>query len=292
MTSSAPPPKFDPFLKTTVLATAAPEWDFYHRAVRLSWPWFLSGFALAFGLVNALFGALYMVGDHAIAGARQDSFSDHFFFSVQTLATIGYGGMAPATLYGHILVTVEAMLGLLGVGLFAALAFARLSLPRARIRFSEVAVVSLFDGVPTLMFRAANERRNSILGARVQVSVLRRETTREGSAIRRFHDLQLSRAETPMFALSWLVMHPLNATSPLGGLTQESLHAQEFALLVTITGMDETLSQTVHARHTYFNRDVLWNHRFVDIIQEGEAGTRVVDLRRIDATEPATTHSI
>ncbi|MEI8326433.1 MAG: ion channel [Betaproteobacteria bacterium] len=280
--------KYDPFLKTTVLAASARGWDLYHKAVRMPWPGFLLLFSIGFLLLNAAFGALYMLGEHAITGAQPGSFSDHFFFSVQTIATIGYGAMGPASLYAHVLVTIEAMLGLLGVGLFAALAFARLSLPSARIRFSAVAVITHFDGVPTLMFRAANERRNSIIGARVEVNLLRQETTREGLKIRRFHDLQLLRCVTPMFALSWLVMHPLTQSSPLWGVTQEQLQTQTFALLVTITGLDETLSQTVHARHTYLNTDLRWNQRFVDMVQERGEGHRLVDLRLIDETEAAS----
>ena len=286
MSKPAAQKKYDPFLKTTVLAASAEGWDFYHRAVRLPWRWFLLLFSAGFLLINGFFGALYMLGQGAIAGARPDSFTDHFFFSVQTIATIGYGGMAPGSLYGHVLVTIEAMLGLLGVGLFAALAFARLSLPQARIRFSSVLVISDFDGVPTLMFRAANERRNSILGARVQVSLLRSETTSEGQTLRRFHDLLLARAETPMFAMSWLIMHPLVPGSPLFGVTRQQLEGEAFALLVNITGLDETLSQTVHARHTYFNTDVLWQQRFVDMVHDAGEGQRVVDLRLIDQTQP------
>ena len=291
MTRATQPPRarppFDPFTRTTIRTDAAQHGDFYHRAVRMSWPRFFALLAGGFLLVNVLFGLLYMAGSNTVQGARADSFGDHFFFSVQTLATIGYGAMFPRTTYGHILVTLEAMLGLFGIGITAALAFARFSLPRSRVRFSKVAVITNFDGVPTLMLRAANERRNSIIAARVQVSLLREEVTKEGLNIRRFYDLSLSRAETPIFALSWLIMHPITPASPFHEVTEEGLENCEFALLVSITGLDETLSQTLHARQSYFNTDVRMNHRFRDLLEVSDSGERLLDLRRIDETEPA-----
>ena len=280
----SPQSPFDPFTRTTI-KTGATGGDLYHRAVRMSWPRFLSLLAGGFLVVNLLFGLLYMLGTNTIEGARAGSFGDHFFFSVQTLATIGYGAMFPRTTYGHILVTFEAMIGLFGIGITAALAFARFSLPRARVRFSRVAVITSFDGVPTLMLRAANERSNSIIAARVQMSLLREETSKEGLKLRRFYDLALARAETPMFTLSWLIMHPITATSPFHEVTQEGLANCEFALLVSITGLDETLSQTLHARTSYFNTDIRMNHRFRDMLEVLASGDRLVDLRRIDDTE-------
>lgn len=277
--------KFDPFTRTIIRTSAAEHGDIYHRAVRMPWPPFLGLMAVGFLALNALFGLLYMLGDRTIEGAGANSFTDHFFFSVQTLATIGYGQMYPHSTYGHILVTVEAMIGMLGIGLVAALAFARLSLPMARIRFSQVAVITSFDGVPTLMLRAANERRNSIIAARVQVSLLRQETTREGFNIRRFYDLKLARSETPMFSLSWLIMHPITPESPLYQLSAETLANGEFALLVSITGLDENLSQTLHARQSYFNTDLRLNYRFRDMLEVSAAGDRLLDLRRIDDIE-------
>ena len=279
-------PPFDPFTRTTIKTDGAEHGDFYHRAVRMSWPRFIALLAGGFLAVNLLFGLLYMAGTNTIEGARADSFGDHFFFSVQTLATIGYGAMFPRTTYGHILVTLEAMLGLFGIGIVAALAFARFSLPRSRVRFSQVAVITTFDGVPTLMLRAANERRNALIAARVQVSLLRHETTREGLSIRRFYDLSLSRSDTPIFALSWLIMHPITPDSPFHEMTEEGLENCEFALLVSITGLDETLSQTLHARQSYFNTDIRLNHRFRDLLEVSESGDRMLDLRRIDETEP------
>jgi inward rectifier potassium channel len=277
---------FDPFTRTAIRKVSSDRSDFYHRALRLPWSAFMALLGLGVLALNALFGLLYMLRDGAIAGTQPGSFLDLFFFSVQTFTTIGYGAMYPQTMYGHVLVTIEAITGLLSIGLIAMLAFARVSLPIARIRFSNVAVIADFDGTPTLMFRAANERRNSLISARAQVSLLRQETTREGAALRRFYDLELARSETPVFSLSWLILHPITTASPLYQLTEADMQKGEFALLVTITGLDETVSQTMHARHAYLSTDVRWNHRFRDMIEELASGDRVVDLRRIDQTEP------
>lgn len=278
---------FDSYTRTTIRTQAGGGTDLYHRAVRMRWSAFLASLAVIFLGINALFGLLYMLGTDTISGAAQGSFADHFFFSVQTLATIGYGAMSPHTLYGHWLVTVEAMIGVIGIGILAALAFARFSLPRARVRFSDVAVISNFEGVPTLMVRAANERHNSILAARAQVSLLRQELTREGMEIRRFYDLPLARSETPIFSLTWLIMHPITASSPLHAITEEGLRAGEFALLVSITGVDENLAQNLHSRHSYFNTDVRLNYRFRDVLEATGKGGRLADLRRISDIEPA-----
>lgn len=289
MTGQASRSRFDPFTRTTIRADGAMIGDFYHRALRMSWPAFVLILSAVFLCVNVMFAALYMVGGHAINGARPGSFEDHFFFSVQTLATIGYGVMSPRSLYGNILVTCEAMIGMFGIGTIAALAFARFSLPSARVRFSDVAVITQFNGTPTLMLRAANERTNALIAARVQVSLLRQEMTQEGLAIRRFYNLNLERAETPIFTLSWLIMHRITEASPLFGLTAEEIMGADFALLVSITGLDETVSQSVHARRSYFNADIKLNHRFRDMLEFSDDGNRVIDLRRMNAIEPDST---
>ena len=214
----------------------------------------------------------YFIKDDSIAGLKGIGFLEYFFFSVQTLATIGYGSMYPQTLYGHILVTIEAMVGLLGVGMFAALAFARISLPRSRVVFSKTAVVNTFEGQPALMFRMANERKNRIIGAEVELSLFMQETTKDGYSMRRIYDLNLARNHTPMLALTWLVIHPIDEKSPLSKFSQGDLAKADFALVATIKGLDETVSQTIHSNHTYTFEDIRWNHRFVDLYRKNESG--------------------
>src|SRR5262249_23589165 len=161
----------------------------------------------------------YLLLGHAIANARPGSFSDAFFFSVQTMATIGYGQMAPATFAAHVLVSVEAFVGLVGFAMVTGITFSKFSRPTARILFSNVAVVTQRDGVPCLMFRMANERGTSIVEAQAHVVLTRSETTLEGEKVRRFYDLKLLRQQNILFALSWTALHPITQESPFSGET-------------------------------------------------------------------------
>lgn len=260
--------------------------DLYHRLLRMRWSGFLAAGIALYLAANALFAGLYLLQPGAIAHARPGFFSDAFFFSVQTIATIGYGGMAPATLYANIVVTVESAFGLFFLALATGLVFARFSRPTARVLFSRVAVVGPHNGVPTLSLRLANERSNQILQAEVDVALLRDETTAEGETIRRFYDLTLARRRSPVFALTFSVMHAIDQASPLYGADPATLAADNAELVVTVTGLDETTAQPVHARTSYLAHEILWGHRFVDVLGHRRDGRRVIDYRRFHDTIP------
>jgi len=260
--------------------------DFYHHLLMVSpWTLFLILVATYIGF-NLLFGALYVLQPGGIANAAPGSFPDAFFFSVQTMATIGYGDMHPATLYTNLLVTAEVLLGMTGLALATGLVFARFSRPTARVMFSRVAVVTLHDGVPTLMFRAANQRGNQILNAEVSVSLARQMTSQEGIVMRRFQELKLVRSRSPLFALSWTVMHPIDELSPLYGATPDSLYEDQAEIIVLLSGRDDTLSDIIYARHSYMPDEILWNRRFVDVLEETPSGRRLLNLRCFHETEP------
>ena len=252
--------------------------DLYHNILTVSWPAFVLQLALLFLTVNLIFAVLYLADRGGIINARPGNFGDAFFFSVQTLGTLGYGAMAPRTLYVNLLVTAESFTGILIIALFTGIIFARFSRPFARVLFSNVAVVASFDGVPTLMFRAANQRGESILDASVTVSLARQHTTIEGVVMRRFQELKLMRSSNPLFALSWTVMHPIDETSPLYGLTPEQMDADDMEIVVMLSGVDEVIADRIYARHAYWNDEILWNRRFVDVISTAPSGRRVVDL--------------
>lgn len=251
--------------------------DPYHLLLTIPWSMFLALTTLGYLVANALFALVYLAGGNCIANARPGSFSDAFFFSVQTMASIGYGVMYPRTFFANVVVTFEALIGLLGVAVGTGLAFARFSRPTARVLFTRVVVIAPHDGVPTLMFRTANQRRNQILEAQLRVRLVRDEVTQEGHFMRRFHDLKLVRSQNPVFSLSWTAMHPIDKNSPLYGTTAEMLAEAETSLVVSLTGIDETVAQTIYARHTYVARDILWNKRFVDIVSRTEDGERSID---------------
>lgn len=258
--------------------------DFYHNILTVSWPWFFFQLAAAFIVINLIFAILYVIDRGGISNARAGSFADAFFFSVQTLGTLGYGVMAPRTLYANLLVTVESFSGILTIALFTGIIFARFSRPFARVLFSNVAVVAPFDGVPTLMFRAANQRGEAIMDASVTVTLARQYTTLEGITLRRAQELKLLRSSNSLFALSWTVMHPIDQDSPLYGLTPEDMQAQDMEIVVMLNGLDEILADRIYARHAYWADEIVWNRRFVDVISLTPAGHRLVDLTRFHET--------
>ena len=194
--------------------------------------------------------------------------------------------MYPNSLYGNVLVTTEAMVGLLSLGLFAAVAFSRLSLPRALIAFSDKAVISNHNGVPTLMIRLANNSSNSVIDAKISLSLFKQESTSEGSSMMRIYDLNLLRSTSPMLLLTWLVMHPIDKNSPLFGINELELQESNLTIVATVTGLDETLSQTIHAKTSYQNTDILWNKRFKDLFKiNKEKNIQFIDLSELNAFE-------
>ncbi|MBE9200713.1 MULTISPECIES: ion channel [unclassified Nodularia (in: cyanobacteria)] len=260
--------------------------DPYHLLLTIPWTGFVILIFTFYVTINILFALAYWLGGDCIANAQPGSFLDVFFFSVQTLASIGYGAMYPQTIYANIIVTIEAMVGLMGIAMMTGLAFARFSKPTARVMFSRVVVIIPHEGVPTLMFRTANQRRNMILEAQMKVYLTRDEVTAEGEFMRRIYDLRLLRHQTPSFSLTWSVMHIIDEFSPLYGMTPESLTKTNALLIISVSGIDETVAQVVHARHTYGANEIFWNHRFVDIIHHTADGHRYIDYKHFHDIQP------
>ena len=258
--------------------------DFYYVVLTASWLLFVGELAAFFLCVNLIFATFYVGDPGGIANARPGNFTDAFFFSVQTLGTLGYGVMAPKSLYANILVTAESFTGILIIALFTGIIFARFSRPVARLLFSKTAVVTQFEGMPTLMFRAANQRGNSILDAAVNVSLASNYVTAEGVFMRRFQELKLIRSSNPLFALSWTVMHTIDSTSPLYNLGLAEMIEHDMEIVVMLSGMDETIADRIYARHSYVAEEILWHRRFVDVISVTPAGQRMVDLLRFHDT--------
>ena len=260
--------------------------DLYHLLLTLSWPKLIGLLGLSYLALNALFALAFLAGGDGIVNAQPGSFSDAFFFSVQTMASIGYGAMYPKSLYANWIVTIESMLGLFWLTITSGLMFARFSRPTARVIFSQAAVISLRDGVPTLMFRAANQRSNQILEAQMQLTILKNVTSLEGEFMRRFFDMKLERSRTSIFALTWTAMHPIDLESPLYGMTPEDLLEVEAELVVTLTGTDATFSQTIHARHSYLPAELFWNMRLSDILTRAADGRRAINYHKFHEIEP------
>jgi inward rectifier potassium channel len=263
--------------------------DSYHLFLTMSWPRLLGLLSVMYITLNALFALAYLSDpalEGGIANAHPKVFWDAFFFSVQTMASIGYGAMYPRTIYTNAIVTVESLLGLLWLTMAMGLMFARFSRPTARVLFSQVAVIAPQDGLPTLMFRAANQRGNQILEAQLRLTLVRNVMTEEGEFMRRFYDMRLSRSQSPIFALTWTAMHPIDEHSPLYGITAEELAEVEAEVIVTLIGLDDSFSQTIHARHSYIPAEIIWNMRFADIITRTPDGRRAVDYTHFHQVVP------
>jgi inward rectifier potassium channel len=251
--------------------------DFYHGLLTIPWWAFYLLVAGVYLGLNVVFATLYWLDPGAVANARPGSFLDNFFFSVETISTIGYGVMTPKGPYGNLVMTAEAFTGLGMVAIATGLIFSRVSRPTARVMFSRVAVITPFDGVPALMFRAANQRGNQILEAEAAVNLFGQVTTAEGHNMRRFEPLQLVRSRQPMFALSWTLMHLIDESSPLYGATAESLQATGAELVVSLSGVDEVFAQRIYARYSYLADEIVWNRRLADVLTTDETGVRVVN---------------
>jgi inward rectifier potassium channel len=248
----------------------------------LTAPWwvFLAGLAGLYIVINTLFAGLYLLDPGGLANARPGSFWDAFFFSVQTFATLGYGGLAPKSFYANILVTVEAFAGVLNIALASGTMFARVSRPTARVMFSRPAVIATFEGRPTFTFRVANQRGNQIMEADITVTLAHQYLTREGHIMRRFEELPLIRSHTPLFALSWTVMHAIGENSPLCGADRDSLLKDQVEIVIVLSGTDENYSDRIYARHSYAPHDIHWNKKFADVLRLGPDDRRIVDLTK------------
>ena len=224
--------------------------DLYHRMLALPLLGVLALMGATFLVFNLVFAWFYTLDPGGVAELAPGDFWNAFFFSVETFGTIGYGHWYPQDFDSNLLMTIETFVGLVYVAVTTGLVFARVSRPVSRITFSKVAVIHDFDGVRTLMFRAANRRANNIVEAEVMVSLARDAITSEGFSIRRFEELKVVRSRSPLFSLSWTIMHPIDEASPLRNVTPESLEARHAEIIVVLSGTDDRYAQRVHARHS------------------------------------------
>ena len=262
----------------------------YHALLTMSWVKFLSLAAGLYLLTNALFACGYVLcGPEALQGIHDTRIHNEFlrayFFSVQTLATIGYGHVIPSGLVANYLVTVESLVGLLGFALITGMLFARFSRPTAKILFSKTAVVAPYRGISAFEFRIVNQRNNEIIEVEAKVLFSRMEPS-EGRQIRKFYDLSLERKKVIFFPLSWTIVHPIDETSPLRGLTAQDLRESDAEFLILLTGIDETFSQTVHARSSYKPHEIVWDARFTNMFNRPESdGPLAIDVSRLHSIE-------
>jgi inward rectifier potassium channel len=260
----------------------------YNTLLSLPVPRLLALMAAGYVATNVLFASLYwLAGPGAVSGAADSPlgrFEDCVFFSVQTLATIGYGKLVPHTRAANVLVGVEALVGLLGFAILSGLLFARFTRPTARISFSRNAIIAPYANGWALMFRLVNLRNHNLTDVHAVVS-LARWIEEGGNRGRRFDQLALERDAILFMPLHWVVVHPITATSPFRGLTPESLAASDPEVVCLISAADETFAQTVHAKTSYDKADIVWGARFRDMYLS-DADHVAIDLTRLHDFEP------
>ncbi len=272
------------FLK---LNTTSWAWrDAYHGLLTLSWPGFAAAMSCAYLAVNVVFAALYVpASGGGIAEMPAGSFLSAFFFSVETLATVGYGHMYPVSLYAHLVATAEIIAGMFGMAVVTGLIFVRFSRPEASLQFSTTMVVTPFNGVPALMLRVANGRHQPMVEAEFRLMLTRAEMTLEGEEMARFYPLTLQFDRVIVFPAALTVRHLLDETSPLHGITPEELEACNARFTASVVCVDTVVAAAVQSRHTYSWRDVRFGHRFVEIYTEQAEGRYTVDYGRLHETE-------
>jgi inward rectifier potassium channel len=260
--------------------------DAFHNSMSASWPVFFAGFAFYFLTTNFLFAFLYWLGGESIANARPGSILDLFFFSIETLATVGYGDMHPRNAYGHLVATAEIFTGMSTLAVFTGLIFARFSRPRARVIFAEVMTSGQHNGQSMLMARFVNGRRSSLSEAYAEMWLIYNDDTAEGSPYRKFKPLQLVQSRNPIFAFSWTLFHPLDEKSPLFQRGPEQLEAMDVFVVVIFKGLDDISGQNLNVRKSYSWRDIRFGEAFVDILTSGEKGVPKIDYGQLHLTEP------
>ena len=259
--------------------------DPYHLALTVRWPTFVLGLFALYGLITLVFAALYLAQPGCITNARPGSIGDVFFFSIETLATVGYGVMAPANLYGHAVASAEIITGMAFTAIMTGLVFVRFSKAKAKIVYADVAVIARHNGRPTLMFRIGNARASVMTQVRVEANALVKETTAEGGRYRRLQELTLARSSIPVFPMVLILMHEIDEHSPLAGLDIGTLADSDLTIILSLEARDPQLAATVYDMKAYFARDVRPGMRFVDAVTQAD-GRTVADLRRISLVEP------
>src|SRR6201996_3405458 len=274
-------------LDVTKVGVSRFDWgDPYHMALTASWPSFALAVLALYAAINVLFATLYAAAPGSIGNARPGSIVDGFFFSMETLATVGYGQMYPATTYGHLVSIAEIMSGLAFTTITTGLIFVRFSRPRAKILYADHIVITPYNGLPTLMVRIANGRMSMLTNLNVRVSALIREHSSEGHKMRRVNDLALVRSNVPMFALTMTMMHVIDETSPLYGHTDHSLKDGDVRLFVSVEAQDAAINATVHDIKAYVAHEVRFGMKYADAVTVDTDGRTLADLTRISLLEP------
>lgn len=267
--------------------------DTYNSLIKMSWGKFLFLILIAYLALNTLFAYLYMlIGieqlNGVVPGDWIKNFFDAFFFSAQTISTVGYGHISPNGFVTSLLAAIESMLGLLSFALATGLLYGRFSRPSAKLIYSENMVIAPFDTGEALMFRLANYRSNQLIEIEAQI-LFSMNVNENGSIFRKYWPLELERSKISILALSWTVVHPITSESPLWGLTPADLKENKAEFVIFLKAFDDTFSQTVHSRTSYSYERVVWKAKFKSIIETDSNGILTLNMAGISDFESLPT---
>jgi len=256
--------------------------DPYYWLMEIRWPAFMAATVLCFLLINLVFALIYVAMPGSVANAQAGSLSDAFFFSVDTLATVGYGNMYPASRLGHGVAAVEIFIGLFYLAAVTGLVFARFSRPRHGLLFSRNAVIGRYEGKPALMVRVAWTRSFPLLDAVAQLSWLEQVRHTDGKNFRRLRELELERNHNPIVGLGWTLIHVIPDDSDILRALERS---DPVLLTASVSGTDMLLASPSQSLQRYVREDILPDHEFVEMISQDEDGISL-DLKNLHLTHP------
>jgi inward rectifier potassium channel len=257
----------------------------YLRALAAPWPAFLTWTAGLILLVNGVFALGYLALGPALAGTDalrvEDPFLGALYYSIGVFTSLGTGPVYPVGQTAIWFSILETLAGLLVVICLIGVMLARMTRPRASIRFTHSAAVAPYDGGRGFMFRLVNLSPAELFEVSAQVTLAWFEEV-DGRRERRFHPLSLERPSVEFFTLHWTVVHPITSDSPLAGVTPERLRDAEAEFLVLITSLESTFSTRVVSRTSYIWEEVRWDAKFADVFVDSPDGVITIDVERLD----------
>jgi inward rectifier potassium channel len=225
----------------------------------------------AFGLVYYFFGVeqLGLISENPLA-----DFLHSVYYSAQTFSTVGYGRANPLSHATNLIAVAEMLVGMMYLALAAGLLFARFSRPVAKIVFSKMALIAPYRGGKGFMLRLANAKVNMLLNVEVKV-LLVMISEEDGKEVRKYYELPLEMTRINILAMSWTVVHPIDESSPLFGMTKEMVIKSKAEFMVLLSGYNDTLSQTIHSRTSYDAHEIEWDAQFVPVFHNRNGITEV-----------------
>lgn len=262
----------------------------YHRLITMHWLPFIGVIFFSYFLVNLLFAfAYFAIGSENFNGLDASGMSPFwgaFFFSSQTLTTVGYGHISPVGGLASSVAAVEALLGLMMFAIITGLLYGRFSRPNPQILFSDNAIIAPYLDINGFMFRMANQKSNQLINLNVSVIFSRNEPSTSGF-MRKYYTLELERSMVKFFPMSWTVVHPITEESPLFGLSETELKASDAEFLIAIEGVNDTYADAIHVRKSYMYDELKWGVKFENMMAPLQ-NTYVLDLSKINETQPGS----